>query len=303
MTNAPLLSYFGIVFGISWVGGLAVYACVRMTGATWGPAEALGLFPVLILSVAGTGFGLTRLVDGKSGSLELWRRIVTWRVGRWYLLVLLPPALIFLVLEALRRLSGPSFAPNFFLAGFLFGIPAGLFEEIGWSGYPFPKLCSRLSWNQASVLLGVLWGLWHLPVVDSLGAAAPHRAWWPAFFLAFVLILSAMRVIICWALSSTGSVLIAQLIHISSTGSLVVLGPSRVSPAQEAFWYGLYGVCLWLVAGAILLAISRRSRGALRTRNDCRCGKSCIPSKPAPSGSERSGRGAGIVMFAPDSVV
>jgi membrane protease YdiL (CAAX protease family) len=196
MTNAPLLSYFGMVFGISWVGGLAVYAGVRMNGPTWGPAEALGLFPVLILSVAGTGFGLTRLVDGKSGSLALWRRIVRWRVGPWYLLVLLPPALIFLVLEALRGLGGPSFAPNFFLAGFLFGIPAGLFEEIGWSGYAFPKLCSRLSWNQASVLLGVLWGLWHLPVVDALGAAAPHRVWWPAFFFAFVLILSAMRIII-----------------------------------------------------------------------------------------------------------
>jgi uncharacterized protein len=238
--RAPLLWYFGIVFGGSWVGSLVLHS-------------ALALFPVLILTVAIAGVALTRLAGGKPGLRDLWRQLARWRVGRWYLLVLVPPGLIVLVLEAMRGLAGAAFTPNFFLAGFLFGVPAGFLEEIGWSGYAFPRLASRVSWNPASILLGVLWGLWHWPVVDALGAATPHGKWLPAFFAAFVLILSAMRVIICWALSSTASVLIAQLIHISSTGSLVVFGPPRVSPAQEALWYAVYGACLWCVAGAILV--------------------------------------------------
>jgi uncharacterized protein len=67
--------------------------------------------------------------------------------------------------------------------------------------------------------------------------------------------MSAMRVLIGWAYANTTSVLLAQLIHISSTGALVVLSPTRVTPAQEALWYGVYAVALWIVV-AVVTAIS-----------------------------------------------
>jgi threonine/homoserine/homoserine lactone efflux protein len=50
----------------------------------------------------------------------------------------------------------------------------------------------------------VLWGLWHLPVVDSLGAASPHGSWWPEFFAAFIAVLAAIRVLIAWTYEHTG---------------------------------------------------------------------------------------------------
>jgi uncharacterized protein len=101
------------------------------------------------------------------------------------------------------------------------------------------------------ILLGVLWGLWHLPVVDSLGAAAPHGEYWLPFFLAFVALVTAMRVLIVWVYCNTRSVLLAQLMHASSTGSLVVLGPTHISPAQEALWYGVYAAVLWVLVGIV----------------------------------------------------
>jgi hypothetical protein len=45
-----------------------------------------------------------------------------------------------------------------------------------------------------------------------------------------------------------------MLIHISSTGSLVMLAPPKATPAQEALWYGDYGGALWIIAAAILAA-------------------------------------------------
>jgi hypothetical protein len=45
----------------------------------------------------------------------------------------------------------------------------------------------------------------------------------------------------------TDSILLSQLIHGASTGSLVVFGPSGVTPAQEALWYAAYGATLWLM--------------------------------------------------------
>ena len=72
------------------------------------------------------------------------------------------------------------------------------------------------------------------------------------FALAFALAMTAMRVVIAWAYRNTRSVVLAQLLHIVSTGSLVVFGPSRVGAREEVLWYGAYGVALWVAVGIVL---------------------------------------------------
>jgi hypothetical protein len=62
--------------------------------------------------------------------------------------------------------------------------------------------------------------------------------------------MTAMRVLISWAYTNTRSVLLAQLLHISSTSSLVVFSPA-VSASREVLWYSLYASALWL--GVLLL--------------------------------------------------
>jgi membrane protease YdiL (CAAX protease family) len=242
-------AYFGIAFTLSWGGGLVVLVSRLVRREAVRAMDALLLFPVLVLGVALAGILLTRLVDGKSGLRELRSRIGRWRVGvQWYAAALLiPPVLILSVLVSLRALVSPAFTPGHFVVGILFGIFPGFFEEIGWMGYAFPRMPSGRGALATGVLLGLLWGVWHLPVVDSLGAAAPHGVCWLPFFLAFVALLTAMRVLIVWVYSNTRSVLLAQLMHASSTGSLVVLGPPKVSPAQEALWYAIYAAVLWVV--------------------------------------------------------
>ena len=97
----------------------------------------------------------------------------------------------------------------------------------------------------------MLWGFWHIPVIDFLGTATPHGSYWLPYFLAFALAITAMRVLIGWIYANTKSVALAQLMHASSTGSLVVLSPSRVTAAQEALWYAIYAAALWLVVGIV----------------------------------------------------
>jgi hypothetical protein len=85
------------------------------------------------------------------------------------------------------------------------------------------------------------------PVIDFLGAASPHGKTLPAFFAAFVAAMAAMRVLIAWFYEHTQSVALAQFMHISSTGSLVVFSPPAVTPTQEATWYAIYAFVLWLL--------------------------------------------------------
>ena len=109
-----------------------------------------------------------------------------------------------------------------------------------------PKLRLKQNFIKSSVILGFFWGLWHFPVIDFLGAASPHGMYLLPFFIAFIAILTAMRVLIAWVYSNTNSILLAQFMHAVSTGCLAMLGPAPLSPAQETLWYSLYAVILWI---------------------------------------------------------
>ena len=111
-------------------------------------------------------------------------------------------------------------------------------------GYAFPRMRQHWGPLASAALLGVLWGTWHLPVIDYLGAATPHGAYWFPFFLAFTVAMTAMRVLIAFVYTRTNSVLLAQLMHASSTSALAVFSPAGVSAAQEVVWYLVYGDCV-----------------------------------------------------------
>jgi membrane protease YdiL (CAAX protease family) len=172
---------------------------------------------------------------------------------RWYAVLVIPPTVILIVLYCMHAFVSPVFLRGCFLAGVGFGIPAGFLEEIGWTGFAFPKMCGRLSPLSAGILLGLLWGFWHLPVIDFLGTATPHGRYAIAYFFAFIAAMTAMRVLIGWMYVNTQSVTMAQLMHVSSTGSLVVFSPPRVSAAQEALWYGAYAVALWITVSILAI--------------------------------------------------
>jgi uncharacterized protein len=217
------------------------------------------MFPVMLLGPSFAGIVLTRIVDGKDGLRVLFSQMFrAWVPPGWYTALLIPPVLVLTVLHFLQRFVSPVYAPNRFFMGILFGIPAGFLEEIGWTGYAFPKMRSQSNGLTPSILLGLLWALWHLPVINYLGTATPHDVYWLPFFLAFSLAMTAMRVLIAWIYTNTRSVLLAQLMHVSSTGSLVLFSPARVTAVQEAMCYVLYGTVLWVAVAIVVKTFGRQ---------------------------------------------
>jgi membrane protease YdiL (CAAX protease family) len=181
-----------------------------------------------------------------------------WRVGLgWYAAALvLFPVLILVVLGALSLIS-QEFAPNFAVMGVAVGLLAGFFEEIGWMGYAFPKMARAYGVLAAAVFLGLLHSTWHV-VADYLGASAALGAYWlPHFFFFMTVSMTATRVLIVWVYQNTGSVLVAQAAHASSTGFLFALAPIGLTPGYDTLWYAVYGAVLWIVV-AIVVAVNRR---------------------------------------------
>jgi membrane protease YdiL (CAAX protease family) len=266
----PLVTYFAMAYALS-LTALLVIGPPDLSGRSPVPPISFVMFPVLVVGIGLSGVALTAITAGWGGVRDLGRRIIRWRLGRWALALLIPPIAITVVLNAFRLEVAPAFSqavmPEFAAFGIAIGLVAGGFEEIGWTGFAYPRMSSRYGPLGGAVLLGLLWGIWHFPVADSLGAASPHGRFFSAYFACFVVAMVAMRVLIAWVYTNTGSVLGAQLLHACSTASLVVLSAPHVTPAQEAAWYAAYALVLWVVVGIVVVRFGPSLAGRAASLN------------------------------------
>ncbi|HZV88498.1 MAG TPA: CPBP family glutamic-type intramembrane protease [Candidatus Binatus sp.] len=251
----PVICYFGLTFFLSWLGAFLVAAPRLLRGQSLPNLTGILMFPAMLVGPSLSSILLTRFFDGSAGLRDLFYRMRCFRFpARWYAALLIPSFLALSILLFLKTFVSPVYSPNRFWLGLAFGIPAGFFEEIGWTGFAFPKMSLKLPPLRAAILLGLLWGLWHIPVINFLGTAVPHGAYWLHFFIAFTAAMTAMRVLISWLYAHTKSIPLAQLMHACSTGSLVVFSPPAVNASQEAFWYAAYAAALWLLVAVLRLS-------------------------------------------------
>jgi membrane protease YdiL (CAAX protease family) len=161
------------------------------------------------------------LTGGRAAVTELLRRLARWRVRwTWYLVVLAGPAAFALAVAGVYVLLGgawsdarpPAFTtslPSLALFLVVLTLTDGVGEELGWRGFALPRMLRRFSALAASLLLGVLWAGWHLPLLWTEGSALDGTPIWLLFVE-----LPATSVLFTWIfLRTRGSVLLAALLH------------------------------------------------------------------------------------------
>ena len=136
------------------------------------PSDSMFLL-IAAYSASLSGVILTAIVSGKDGLREMFRRLLIWRVGLWWwalaLFAVVPMYLGGMVLGYLfigSALDLSHVPPLYmFIPGFIvkFFLDAGLGEELGWRGFLLPRLQARYSALVSSIIVGTVWGLWHLP--------------------------------------------------------------------------------------------------------------------------------------------
>ena len=159
---------------------------------------------------------------------------------------------ILLILMSLSALVTKELAPAFFPIGILMGLFAGFIEEIGWMGFVYPKMRLKYSVLRASIFLGILHALWHI-VADFLGNYNNYGIIWFPYFVSFSVFIVALRIIIVWVYENTESLLLAQLMHASSSGFLSVLVPIGITGKTRLIFYAVYAVALWIIACLIII--------------------------------------------------
>lgn len=248
----PVWSYFVLAYLIAWGGSFAVAGPKFLRGETLLLADALLMFFPMLIGPSLAGLIMTAVVDGKQGLHDLLARMRRWRVGpRWGLALFIFPVLIVAVQLGLAAVASPDYAPYLFPMGILIGLLAGYFEEIGWTGFALPKMMAHQNALVVGVVLGVIHSLWHV-LADYVGASGTRGDYWLLHFAMFLVSMTAVRVLIVWVYANTHSVLLAQLMHASSTGFLSVLVPLSLSPRQDTIFYAVYAVVLWVVVMVVV---------------------------------------------------
>lgn len=258
----PLISYFVLAYGITWGGILLVGGAARLQGAAVPASQFPLVMLLMLLGPSSAGVLMTAVTGGRAGLRNLGARMVRWRVApRWYAMALLTnPVITLVTLWGLVVLVSPVYTPGLnLLFGLVAGGLAGFCEEIGWSGFATPRLIQRFGVLPGGLLLGLLWGAWHLLAGFVFSGPGTEGLWVLEAAIYWVGALTAYRVLMTWIYSQARSVLVAQLMHLSFTGAFVMFEPALAQPL--ALIYRLViALALWSLVGALAIVGRRPSR-------------------------------------------
>ena len=209
-----------VFFILAYIIGFGLSALILLTGSgIFGfIASSSSLWAALIV------VGLT---EGKEGLKKLFSGFKRWRCNPiWYIIALFVPFVFYLVPIGISMLLGnPFLAPSLeywimFLPMFLYMfIQAGLGEEIGWRGFATPKLSENNTVLVSSLIVGLVWAVWHIPLYFFPGFIQYETSVQFGFatsFIAYSIMVLAYAVIFTWVYNvSEGNLWIPVLMHTS----------------------------------------------------------------------------------------
>jgi CAAX protease family protein len=265
LARYPLFFFFLLCFVLTW-------------GYFWLIWAPLGL-PHSLIALGGFGpavsaFLMLAATSGKPGVLRLLRSIVHWRVGvRWYLMALVGLPILnflaFLVIPGtLADFAGPNWRfPQVYLTEMGLSVTIGIapmWEEIGWRGFGQPYLQRQHGPVVGTLILGALWGVWHLPFFfGPLAQTGPDATFIRASIalVEFSIGLTGLSVVMAWVLNNCGgSTLMAILLHAafdSSGLAMIALFPST-PPHYLPVHYQTLGIAIvFSVAALVLIVVTR----------------------------------------------
>jgi len=263
---APLLRrlavFFVVVFALTWTAW-AVWA--RLSGPSRWPVFYAGVFAPALVALL-----LTWIDSGAPGVRALVTPLVRWDVGaRWYVFALGCMAAVKLIAAVMYRLTAGGwpargttpvivlFAAAIFST--LVGGQAG--EELGWRGYALPVLAERAGFRLAAVVIGVVWATWHLPLFYLAGGDLAGQS-----FPVFVLLVTAISVVITWLYVNTGGSLLLTMLFHAAVNNTTAIVPSAGTVPRDPMSVGASPMGWWtlavlsIAAAIFLVLLPGRSR-------------------------------------------
>jgi len=217
--------FFALTYVLTWTFWLAAI----VLGVRFDSAAGIVLLVVGLTGPGIAGIGFVYLVYDEPGRVDFWNRLGQLRriSVRWYFIILLIPVAVTIVAAITEVLfGGPRVTfgegvqefgvnPLAILPALFFATLPPLLEEVGWRGYALDRLQLNRSALSASLILGVVWAVWHLPLFFVEGSfQAESVGFGTTGFWLFMIGIVALSVSFTWVYNNTSrSVLAIILLH------------------------------------------------------------------------------------------
>jgi uncharacterized protein len=263
MRKYPIAWFYILAFGISWLGMISAVLASRGIAPSYRPYFlVLSIFyaigPALAAAI------VSQVTHGKVGVGDLFKGLIRWRGGLvWYIVAVFGPVALITVAQVVTKLLGltvtiavpPIDLSPYVIFGFGVNFLANTCEEIGWRGFALPHLQKRYNALISTLIVGSLWGLWHLPLLFLAGNSMSE------FPLSWFISIVADAFMYTWIYNSTkGSILIVALLH----GSLNIVEAfiTGVSPIVSVLLSCVVAIGLISVLGKPNLSHRERVRAS-----------------------------------------
>ena len=210
-----LLAYFLIAFAFTW----SFHSAINFLGIPFAfdlSSPAMALYLIGLMGPLAAAIVVSALLGGSAGVRTLLAQGVKWRFPlHWYLVAIFSIPMLNLLNVAIFYDSIP---PDM---GWLVVVPVLIFgqlwvviaEEFGWRGFALPRLQSGFGSLGATLVLGPIWALWHLPMFFVEGSPQ-YSENVPVSFAMYTVILSFTSIIFTMLYNRSGnSVLACMLLH------------------------------------------------------------------------------------------
>ena len=222
MNRRGIILFYLLTYAFAWgLSALFLFFPAWMV-AHFGPVT---LWNPIIFATIWTptiwAFVLAFALDGAAGLRDLVVRVFRWRIKwRWYLVSTLGTAALALGARSFQAfMHHAPMPPVFDFASWpaltWYGVkmlvidPGPIGEDPGWRGYALPRMLQRFNPAVASVLLGAVWAVWHLPsfLFSGMPQSTLSLGW-------FLLAITSLTVLMSWvAINTRGAVIPAILMH------------------------------------------------------------------------------------------
>jgi membrane protease YdiL (CAAX protease family) len=255
-----LPSFFILAFVLTWL--IQIPLVLDSLGLM--PFQVPGIFQVLQGPMPGVAaIIIAAIASGKAGMRDLLRRVLRWRVGaRWYALALFGSAALWVIAAVLTvplggKMPGfPALSPML-LVGILIQLLVYLvfnWEDIAWRGFALPRMQARQSALAASVTLGIIEALFHIPLFFSPTTSQSGQS-----FIWFIVFSIGAVIVYNWMFNNAkGSVLPVMLLHAAQNTWTGVIPPAPGDATPYTIASVLYAVVAIIIV--VVYGPSRLSR-------------------------------------------
>jgi len=220
-----LVSFVGIAYAFTWtVQGALAYSGME---ASWTHSILIGF------GAFGPPVAAGVVVWASGGSLRTWvSQLFKWRIGaKWWVIALGLPFVVLAAGVALFVLAGGPIdfsaiqSPFIYVFAMVWGtVWGGGQEELGWRGFMLPALQDRFSALVSSLLVGVTWAGWHLPLF--LNPTTTHGGWALSQQLLWMVSIFAGSILWTWMYNSTGGSILSVAVFHAGINSMGIFHPA-----------------------------------------------------------------------------